>query len=175
MEPRTQELNMQTAAASALAKVRDSLSSLGTGILRYSLVFFLLMFGALKWTKGEADGIHPLMANSPLMSWMYHFLNVQGASIAVGVVELSLGFMIACRRFLPRISAWGSVLSIFMFLTTLSFLFTTPHIDEGTQGFLMKDLVLLGAAVATAGEAFEAALEKQTRAWMDVAKKQIRA
>jgi reactive chlorine resistance protein C len=81
--------------------------------------------------------------------------------------------MIACRRFLPRISAWGSVLSIFMFLTTLSFLLTTPHIDEGTQGFLMKDLVLLGAAVATAGEAFEAALEKQTRAWMNLAKEQI--
>ena len=113
------------------------------------------------------------MANSPLMSWMYHLLSVQGASIAVGVVELSLGFMIACRRFLPWISAWGSVLSIFMFLTTLSFLLTTPHIDEGTQGFLMKDLVLLGAAVATAGEAFEAALERQTRAWIGVAKERI--
>ena len=37
----------------------------------------------------------------------------------------------------------------------------------------MKDLVLLGAAVATAGEAFEAALEKQVRAWMGVAKTQI--
>ena len=37
----------------------------------------------------------------------------------------------------------------------------------------MKDLVLLGAAVATAGEAFEAALERQTRAWIGVAKERI--
>jgi uncharacterized membrane protein YkgB len=173
MNLKTRELDLQSGLSSALAKVRGCLSGVGTGILRYSLVFFLLMFGALKWTKGEANGIQPLIVNSPLMSWMYHFLSVQGASIAVGVVELLLGLMIACRRFLPRISAWGSVLSIFMFLTTLSFLFTTPHIDEGTQGFLMKDLVLLGAAVATAGEAFEAALEKQIRAWMYVAKEQI--
>jgi len=173
MDQETQERDVQTRLSSTLTKMRESLPSVGTGILRYSLVFFLLMFGALKWTKGEADGIHSLMANSPLMSWMYRFLSIQNASIAVGVVELLLGLMIACRRFLPRISAWGSTLSIFMFLTTLSFLFTTPHIDEGTQGFLMKDMVLLGAAVATAGEAFGAALEKQTRTWMKVAKQQI--
>ena len=170
MNQNTQERDLQTSLSLALVKVQGSLSSVGTGILRYSLVFFLLMFGALKWTKGEADGIHPLMVNSPLMSWVYHFLSVQGASIAVGVIELLLGLMIASRRFLPRVSAWGSALSVFMFLTTLSFLFTTPHIDEGTQGFLMKDLALLGAAVATAGEAFEAALEKQTRAWIEAAK-----
>ncbi|AXC13936.1 hypothetical protein ACPOL_4666 [Acidisarcina polymorpha] len=43
-----------------------------------------------------------------------------------------------------------------MFLTTLSFLVTTPHLDAGSQGFLMKDLMFLGAAVYTAGEAFQA-------------------
>jgi uncharacterized membrane protein YkgB len=79
--------------------------------LRYSFVFFLLMFGALNWTEGEADGIRPLMANSPLMSWRYPLLSVQGASIAIGVVELLLSLMIACRRFLPLISEHGGAIA----------------------------------------------------------------
>jgi uncharacterized membrane protein YkgB len=43
-----------------------------------------------------------------------------------------------------------------MFLVTLSFILTTPNIGEGA-GFLLKDLTLLGAALWTAGEAFDAA------------------
>ena len=132
----------------------------GTGMLRYGVVFFLVIFGAAKWTAGEAAGIQPYMANSPATSWLYRLLSVQGASIAIGVVELGLAVMIATRRFLPSISAWGSTLSILMFGTTLSFLVTTPHLGEESQGFLMKDLILLGAAVYTAGEAFSAARQK---------------
>jgi reactive chlorine resistance protein C len=53
-----------------------------------------------------------------------------------------------------------------MFLTTLSFLFTTPGWEQTLGGFsgisampgqfLLKDIVLLGAAVLTASEAFSA-------------------
>jgi len=42
-----------------------------------------------------------------------------------------------------------------MFLTTLSFLITTPNVGEAS-GFLLKDLTLLGAAIWTAGEALQA-------------------
>ena len=129
---------------------------IGTGMLRYGIVLFLVIFGAAKWTTGEAIGIKPFMTNSPATSWLYLIFSVQGASIAIGVVELMLAAMIATRRFLPSISAWGSTLAIFMFVTTLSFLLTTPHLGEDAQGFLMKDLILLGAAVYTAGEAFSA-------------------
>jgi uncharacterized membrane protein YkgB len=44
-----------------------------------------------------------------------------------------------------------------MFLATLSFLVTTPGLDSGTQGFIMKDVFLLGAAVRSAGEALRLA------------------
>jgi uncharacterized membrane protein YkgB len=41
-----------------------------------------------------------------------------------------------------------------MFLTTLSFLFTTPGIMATPLGpFILKDIVLLGASVWTLGEA----------------------
>jgi uncharacterized membrane protein YkgB len=45
-----------------------------------------------------------------------------------------------------------------IFLITLSFLVTSPGVLEPTSpwgGFLMKDILLLGAALFTAGEAFE--------------------
>jgi uncharacterized membrane protein YkgB len=43
-----------------------------------------------------------------------------------------------------------------MFLATLSFLFTTPNLDPGSQGFLMKDIFLLGVAVWSTGESLAA-------------------
>ena len=46
------------------------------------------------------------------------------------------------------------------FLVTLSFLVSTPGVFAPTNpfgGFLLKDIVLLGAALSTAAEAVEAA------------------
>ena len=50
----------------------------------------------------------------------------------------------------------SSAIAGFTFLVTLSFLVTTPGVfapDSPIGGFLMKDLILLGAALYTAGEA----------------------
>jgi hypothetical protein len=60
----------------------------------------------------------------------------------------------------------GSGLAAGMFLTTLSFLVTTPGWEPSLGGFpalsampgqsLLKDVVLLGVALSSAGEALEA-------------------
>jgi len=50
----------------------------------------------------------------------------------------------------------GSLGATIAFATTLSFLFTTPDLSPGWSGFLMKDLVLLGAALWTAGDSLRA-------------------
>ena len=78
----------------------------------------------------------------------------------------ALLILIALRPLLPRASAVGSLLAAGLFLTTLSFLFTTPGIGDPDAGglpalsptgqFLLKDLVLLGVAILTAGEALGA-------------------
>jgi reactive chlorine resistance protein C len=44
----------------------------------------------------------------------------------LGVIEITLGIGIALRHVTPRISGIASLLSVGMFLTTLSFIFTTP-------------------------------------------------
>jgi uncharacterized membrane protein YkgB len=109
----------------------------GTGLflLRYGLAAMMLLFGLQKWTKAEAEGIQPWVSHSPLMSWLYHLTSVQGASKAIGVVELAIAVMIILRRWLPGIAAIGSAMAIVMFSITLSFLITTPNINPGAKAF----------------------------------------
>ena len=137
---------------SAHPTLSRGLQKAGLFILRYGLVALLLVFGLEKWTRAEAEGIQPWIAHSPWMSWLYGVTSVQGASIVIGVVELAIAAMIALRRWLPGVSAVGGAMAIAMFLTTLSFLVTTPRIDEGSQGFLIKDIFLLGTSVWSTGE-----------------------
>ena len=139
------------------------LTTLGQLVIRYGLVVILLWVGALKFTAYEAEGIKGLVANSPLMSWMLSLMSLQTVSSLIGTVEIILGLMIATRPFAPKVSAIGSIGAIIMFLTTLSFVFTTPGVWQPGYGFpfpspmpgqfLAKDMLLLGAALWTAGEA----------------------
>ena len=144
-----------------------TLENVGANVIRYGLVIVLLWVGALKFTAYEAEGIKGLVENSPLMSWMLGVMSLRTVSSLIGTVEIILGLMIATRPFAPKISAIGSIGAIFMFLTTLSFLLTTPGVWQAGYGFpfpspmpgqfLAKDLLLLGAAIWTAGEALRAA------------------
>jgi uncharacterized membrane protein YkgB len=140
-----------------------------TAVLRYGLVVIIAWFGAFKFTPTEAHAIQPLLANSPLLRWLYRVLDTGGASRVIGIVELVIAGLIASRAWSPRLSAAGSLAAVGMFITTLSFLATTPgawaHVDgfvvPGEAGaFLIKDLFLLGAALWTASEALEAALRE---------------
>ncbi len=151
----------------------DRLKSIGIDISRYGLVIMLLWIGGMKFTAYEAEGIKPLVANSPLMSWVYKVMSVGGFSSLLGVVEIAIGLLIALRPVWPLGSAIGSGLAVGMFLTTLSFLFTTPGWAPSLGGFpalsampgqfLLKDAVLLGVALFTAGEALEGARPRHER------------
>ena len=140
----------------------ETLASVGLGVLRYGLVFLLLLWGSFKFSAFEAEGIKPLVEHSPFLSWLYPLLGVRGASDFIGVTEVSTGVLIAMRRWLPRVSAYGSLSASFIFVPTLSFLFTTRGVLAPTNpngGFLMKDILLLSAALYTAAEALKASSE----------------
>jgi reactive chlorine resistance protein C len=133
----------------------ERMQHIGGEVLRWSLVFLLGFFGALKWTQAEALAIVPFIANSPLLSWTGYVLGPQHASEMIGIVELVTALLIALRRWNPLVTLAGGLLGALTFLTTLSFLVTTPHVGDGAP-FLLKDLTLLGAAVWIAGEAWVA-------------------
>src|SRR3954451_2389245 len=148
---------------------KSSLSSqveaVGRELTRYGLVVVVGWIGLMKFTTYEAEGIRPVVAHSPLMSWVYGLISVPGFSAMLGVVEVIIALLIAARPFSPRVSALGSALAVGMFLTTLSFLVTTPGVWEPGLGglpplsavpgqFLIKDLALLGISLWTLGEAW---------------------
>ena len=131
-------------------------------LLRYGLVLVLGWIGAMKFTAYEAEGIQPLVSTSPLMSWMLKVFSLQVTSNIIGVTELIAALLIAIRPLAPRLSAVGSVLAVLTFLATLTFLFSLPGWEKtlggfpalsGSGGFLLKDVVLLGAAIWTLGDA----------------------
>lgn len=141
------------------------IQAVGEIVLRYGLVIVLAWIGAMKFTGYEAKGIQPLVAHSPLMSWMYGFLTVQQLSNALGVIELTTALLIALRPWSARLAAVGSAAAVLTFLITLTFLFSTPGwepslggfpaLSADVGGFLIKDLVLLGASIWLFGEAWE--------------------
>lgn len=151
-----------------------TMQNIGANVLRYGLVIVLLWVGLLKFTAYEAEAIQGLVANSPLMSWMLGIMSVQAVSMLIGSVEIILAIMIAMRSFVPKISAFGSIGAIIMFLITLSFALTTPGVWQAGYGFpfpspmpgqfLAKDLISLGAAIWTAGEAWRASELNELRA-----------
>lgn len=144
------------------------LEAAGGAILRYGLAAILIYFGAFKFHPVEAEAIRPFVSESPLMGWMYGIFSVQGVSTLIGITELIVAGLLLARPWSPRASAVGGIGAALIFLTTLSFLFTTPDAWAMIPGwpipmpgmagsFLIKDLFLLGAAVWIAGESLRAA------------------
>lgn len=138
----------------------------GAALARYGLVVVIGWIGLLKFTSYEAQGIQPLVANSPFMAWVYEVFSVTTFSTLLGVVEVGAAVLLAVKPWWPRLSAVGSVIAIGLFLATISFLFTTPGIGEEAAGgfpllsmtgeFLIKDVALLGVAVWTLADALRA-------------------
>ena len=178
-----------------------SLDRVGMFMLRLGLVVVLLWIGGLKFADYEADGIVPLVANSPLMSFLYHhrapdyrhYMNKEGevipahhqwnvengtypVSYGLGITIILIGVLIASYPIAPQVSAVGSFLLILMACTTLSFLVTTPEVwvpDVGsaTHGFpylsgagrlVVKDSIMLGAAVVTMADAAKTWLRRKS-------------
>jgi reactive chlorine resistance protein C len=176
-----------------------SLDRIGMGMLRLGLVMVLVWIGALKFARYEADSIVPLVANSPLMSFFYHYpspdyrpyMNREGELIpahrqwhemngtysfshGLGVLIVSIGILIALQPVLPQLAAVGSFLLILMACTTLSFLVTTPEawvpaLGDSAHGFpflsgvgrlVIKDAMMLGAAVVTLADSAKAYLRR---------------
>ena len=155
----------QTSLITRIFTTVSSRDRVGMALLRVGLVIVLFWIGGLKFASYEADSIVPLVANSPITSFLYHhpapeythYMNKEGelkpanrewhrtngtypVSYGLGVVIVSIGILIAMYPIKPELSALGSFLLIFMAFTTLSFLITTPEawvpaLGDANHGF----------------------------------------
>lgn len=164
----------QPAGNTALSQnTSATIQTISLHLIRYGLVLIIAWIGAMKFTAYEANGIQPLVANSPFMGWVYHVLSIQAFSNVLGIVEIATAVMIALRPLSATAAAIGSGTAVVMFLTTLSFLVSTPGWEASLGGFpalavvpgqfLVKDVVLLGAALWSLGEALQGIERMQDR------------
>jgi uncharacterized membrane protein YkgB len=157
---------IQTHSRTTVPKVDAAIETAASVLARYGLVVVIGWIGALKFTSYEAHGIQPLVANSPLMSWLYNIFDVSTFSALLGVVEIAAAVLIAIKPLAPKLSVAGSVGAIGLFLGTISFLFTTPGIGEASAGgfpvlsstgqFLIKDVALIGLSAWTLADSLRA-------------------
>lgn len=159
-------LRINESQATIGATAEHPVATVGRHLVRYALVIVIAWIGALKYTSYEASAIQPLVAHSPLLSWVYSILSVRTFAGLLGSVEILAALLIASGPLWPRISVVGSALGVLLFLGTLSFLFTTPGVTAASGfpvlsvlpgQFLLKDLVLVSASVWTLGESLGAA------------------
>jgi uncharacterized membrane protein YkgB len=132
----------------------------GQFLARYGLAIVLVWIGV--GHNVAPAGIQPLIAHSPVLSWLYGIFDVHALGYALGSAEITAALLIALRPLWPRVSAVGSVFAVLIFCSTISFLFTTPGVFTGGPvlsmlgEFLIKDIVLLGAALWTLGDSLGA-------------------
>ena len=128
----------------------------GIAALRWALVVIFGMFGTAKFAAYEADGVAGIASNYPLFSWMYPLWGVQGASNAIGIVEIATALMLAAGAWSARASVVGATMGCATFLITLSFMLGAAIWEDGygapflgsTGQFLVKDIVLLAGCYA---------------------------
>jgi uncharacterized membrane protein YkgB len=152
-------------SAPAAVMTEHPVAIAGRLLVRYGLVVVIAWIGALKYTTYEATAIQPLVAHSPLLSWVYDIFSVRTFAAVLGSAEIVAALLIALRPLAPRVSVVGSALGVLLFLGTVSFLFSTPGVTAAggfpvlsvlPGQFLLKDLVLVSAALWTLGDSLGA-------------------
>lgn len=145
---------------------QNTLDAVGGLAARYGLAIVLFWYGGLKFMNYEAQGIQPLVSESPLMSWLYEIFSVYTFSALLGVFEIAAAVLLVVKPWWPKVSVFGSLLAIALFGATISFLFTTPGVFVASEGgfpalsldggFLMKDIALLGISLWTLADSVRA-------------------
>lgn len=149
-------------------------AQLGEKIERLSLIGLYVAiaiiyswFGGMKFTNYEAEGLVPLVSNSPLLAWMYEIWDIYTFSELLGVLELLIAALVLGRVISPKLSALGGLLSMGLFVTTVSFMATVPGVFEPAAGgfpaisvlpgqFLLKDVGLFMASAFILGNSLKA-------------------
>ncbi|MBV4523746.1 YkgB family protein [Pseudomonas sp. SWRI74] len=154
-------MNISTDSLTKKTSLGLTTMAIGTYGIYVALAVIYFWFGGMKFTHYEAQGLVPLVSNSPFLGWVYNLFSVDLFSSLLGVLEVSIGVLIAGRLLSPKLSLIGGVLSAGLFFTTLSFMFSTPGVIEPGLGFpaitvapgqfLLKDIGLLAASLFVAG------------------------
>jgi uncharacterized membrane protein YkgB len=123
------------------------------------MVVMLLWAGSYKMTAPGAEGLIPLVSNSPLTWWHFKLLGPYMGSDVIGLTEWTAAILIVAGYLKPKAGIIGGLITTVMFFTTSTMIMTTPGTIIAVHGirhmrymsflglFLFKDIISLGASL----------------------------
>jgi uncharacterized membrane protein YkgB len=119
------------------------------------MIVMLLWAGRFKMTAPGAEGILPLVSNSPLTSLQLKALGPYVLGDTIGATEWTAAILLIIGYFKPKAGILGGIILVVMFFTTSTMLITTPddtvvvngiHYMNNLGLFLFKDIISFGVA-----------------------------
>ena len=155
-----EELEFSKEAKSNLTKLAAWVTARNVPFLITSIgmVAMLLWAGSYKMTAPGAEGIVPLVSNSPLIWWHFKLFGPYIGSDIIGLTEISAAILIIAGYFRPKTGIVGGLIATVMFFTTSTMVVTTPGAIISVPGihgmrymsflglFLFKDVISLGVS-----------------------------
>jgi uncharacterized membrane protein YkgB len=123
------------------------------------MVVMLLWAGSYKMTAPGAEGIIPLVSNSPLISWHFKVFGPYIGADIIGFTEITAAILIIAGYVRPKAGIIGGFITTLMFFTTSTMVITTPGAIIAVHGirymrymsflglFLFKDVIALGVSL----------------------------
>jgi uncharacterized membrane protein YkgB len=123
------------------------------------MIVMLLWAGSYKMTRPGAEGIIPLVSNSPLIWWHFKLFGPYVGADLIGLTEWLSALLIIAGYFKPRAGILGGLVGAVIFFTTSTMLMTTPGAIISVPGipgmrymsflglFLFKDVIVLGVCL----------------------------
>jgi uncharacterized membrane protein YkgB len=126
-------------------------------ITSIGMIVMLLWAGSYKMTAPGAEGIIPLVSNSPLIWWHFRLFGPYIGSDIIGITEHAAAILMIAGYVKPKAGIIGGSIGTLMFFITSTMLLTTPGAIISVPGiqhmrymsflglFLFKDVISLGA------------------------------
>src|ERR1700677_2555466 len=144
-------------AKSVLTKIAAVIADRNIPFLVCSIgmIVMLLWAGKFKMTAPGAEGIVPLLSNSPLTRLQLKALGPYVLGDMIGATEWAAAILLIIGYFKPKPGILGGIILVGMFFTTSTMLITTPddtvvvhgiHYMNNLGLFLFKDIISFGVA-----------------------------
>jgi uncharacterized membrane protein YkgB len=153
-----QDLDTERAARGILLRIAAWVADrdLPFIVTNIGMIVMLLWAGAFKMTTPGAEGIIPLVSNSPLIWWQFKFFGPYIGSDIIGATEVTAAILFIVGYVRPKVGLVGAFLTTLMFFITSTMLLSTPGATIEWKGlrymnnlglFLFKDVISLGVSL----------------------------
>ena len=152
--------DLSTKAKSSLTKLAAWIDDRNVPFLITSIgmIVMLLWAGSYKMTAPGAEGIVPLVSNSPLIWWHFKLFGPYIGADIIGLTEITAAILIIAGYLRPKAGIIGGLIASLMFFITSTMVITTPGAIMSVPGihgmrymsflglFLFKDVISLGVS-----------------------------